>query len=418
MIFMRCINSYVLKFLLFSLFFVVFSCATRITPPDTGDIEESSVSSIYTDEPANPEDDSVSAKEAEPDSSIVLPRENTILLTFAGDLMAHTNVTRMTDFSLIYADITSIIQSDDLSFINLETPVHQDRPYENYPAFNVQPPYVDAAITAGFDIFSLANNHINDQGRAGIEKTLEYFTAKHSDGIFSAGIKPGPSSNLSYQVIEKNGFTILFAAFTEIVNSYTYLEYFDYISTTKNARDMLKKQLLSMREHNPCDLFILSVHCLENEYVIPVSKARKEFYYDLLTCGVDVVWANHPHVLQEWELIQDKTTGILTKAIFYGIGNTISGQRYVYNFDNPGAAREYTGDSMLFQLEFTKKEDAQPYISLTKQHFITTHIDSQKNSLIKLLTNEFIETQEIKYKDYYTKRLELLQKIKGTTLCR
>ena len=73
---------------------------------------------------------------------------------------------------------------------------------------------------------------------------------------------------------------------------------------------------------------------------------------------------------------------------------------------------------MLFQIEFTKSDDSIPYISYSKQHLITTHIDSQKNSLIKLLTKDFLETQEKKYKDYYSKRLELMNNIKGTTVCR
>lgn len=416
---MRCIKLLLLKFLLSFLLFAFYSCATRTLSPDIVQKEEIIETPQIIVEPViDSEDDSVTAENIEPAYIIEPPAEDKIVLTFAGDIMAHTNVTRMNDFSLIYTDITSLLQSDDLSFANLETPVHSGRPYENYPSFNVQAPYVDAAITAGFDVFSLANNHTNDQGKAGIDKTLEYFSIKRTEGVYSAGIKEYPSSELTYEIIEKNGFTILFAAFTEIVNSLAHVEYFDYISTSNTAREILKKQLISMRNEHQCDLFILSVHCYESEYVIPVSKARKSFYYDLLDCGVDVLWANHPHVLQEWELIEDCNTGLLTKAVFYSIGNTISGQRYVYNFDNPGAAREYTGDSMLFQIEFTKIDESRPYITFSKQHLITTHIDSQKNSLIKLLTKEFIETQDKKYKDYYSKRLELLGKIKGTTLCR
>ena len=418
MIFMRCIKPLLLSLILYCLVTVFFACATRTKAPvvlentDTAKSQEPSIKPEML--PAGAEAELTEHIEAE----AVIPKEYRIRLTFAGDIMAHSNVTRMTDFSLIYADITSIIQSDDLSFANLETPVHSGRPYENYPSFNVQPSYADAAAAAGFDVFSLANNHTNDQGKEGIEKTLEYFQSKRAEGVYSAGIKNSPSSELTYEVIEKNGFTILFAAFTEIVNSSAYTDYFDYISTSNTAREILKKQLISMREKHPCDLFILSVHCNESEYVIPVSKARKKFYHDLLDCGIDVVWANHPHVLQEWELIEDKNSGLMTKAVFYSIGNTISGQRYIYNFDNPGVAREYTGDSMLFQIEFTKSDDSIPYISYSKQNLITTHIDSQKNSLIKLLTKDFLETQEKKYKDYYSKRLELMNNIKGTTVCR
>ena len=97
-----------------------------------------------------------------------VPATSRLVLTFGGDIMAHTPNFSMADYSMIYADIEEIIQNDDLTFANLETPVHDGRPYENYPTFNVQPPYAQAAIDAGFDVFSLANNHSNDQGLEGM----------------------------------------------------------------------------------------------------------------------------------------------------------------------------------------------------------------------------------------------------------
>ena len=89
--------------------------------------------------------------------------------------MAHTNVTRMKDFSLIYEDILDITQKDDLTFTNLETPIMNNLDYENYPNFNVKDEYPKAAIKAGFDVFSLANNHTNDQGLEGIKSTRNFF---------------------------------------------------------------------------------------------------------------------------------------------------------------------------------------------------------------------------------------------------
>ena len=88
------------------------------------------------------------------------PTPSRLRLTFGGDIMAHIENFRMADYSMIYADIEEIIKNDDLSFANLETPVHGGRPYESYPTFNVQPPYAQAAIDAGFDVFSLAFFHI------------------------------------------------------------------------------------------------------------------------------------------------------------------------------------------------------------------------------------------------------------------
>ena len=95
-------------------------------------------------------------------------------LLFAGDIMAHTQNFSMADYSLIWDDIREQVQAADFSFANLESPVMEDRPFESYPTFNMQPSYPAAALDAGFNLISLANNHTNDQGTEGIKATSEW----------------------------------------------------------------------------------------------------------------------------------------------------------------------------------------------------------------------------------------------------
>ena len=64
-------------------------------------------------------------------------------------IMAHNENFRMKDYNKIYTDILNITQNDDLTFCNLETPVDNSIPYETYPTFNVQSPYLEAAVNAG-----------------------------------------------------------------------------------------------------------------------------------------------------------------------------------------------------------------------------------------------------------------------------
>ena len=90
----------------------------------------------------------------------------------------------MKDFSLIWKNVKPLFETEGLHFINLETPVHDKRPYENYPFFNVKKAYVEAALDAGFNVFSLANNHTNDQGKEGILETEKYFAELEKRGIF------------------------------------------------------------------------------------------------------------------------------------------------------------------------------------------------------------------------------------------
>ena len=99
------------------------------------------------------------------------PRSKNLRLLFAGDIMAHTQNFAMKDYSLIWDDVRDMVQDADYSFANLEAPVDKSKPFESYPTFNMQPSYPAAALDAGFNLISLANNHSNDQGSQGIKAT-------------------------------------------------------------------------------------------------------------------------------------------------------------------------------------------------------------------------------------------------------
>lgn len=340
-------------------------------------------------------------------------------LTFTGDLMAHTSNFNMKDYTLIYRDIEYITRNDDLTFTNLEVPVVADQPYQNYPNFNIQPPYVEAALAAGFDVFSLANNHTNDQFAKGITSTYNYFSGLEADGTVAAacGLKPEGSTDITYRIIEKNGFRVLFVAVTEILNTFKDMARIDYIDPGMDGKAAFISFCRELREAHPCDLFIVSMHVCEPEYVRTVTQVRKDYFHKLLDAGVDIIWANHPHVTQEWEVITDEN-GDPVKLIMYSMGNLISGQRYYYNYAQPGADREYTGDSLIMKVSAVKRDDGSVRLEFIQPLFITTQIDSERNFIIKRYTTSFLESLSETDKAYFTKRHELITKTTGTTVCR
>ena len=348
-----------------------------------------------------------------------IPKE--ITLTFTGDLMAHTNVTRMKDFSIIYEDILHIMKNDDLTFTNLETPVVNNLDYENFPNFNVKNEFPLAAINAGIEVFSLTNNHTNDQGLEGIKSTRKFFEdynnsqIDESKKVYFAGIKEKSGADFTYQVIEKNGYKIIFMAFTEIFNTPNYRSWFDTQGTTDENRKNLYKKITDLKKQHSADLFVLSVHCEEPEYVRTVTKKRKDFYHNLLDAGVDILWANHPHVTQEWEVVKSDKTPYKTKYIMYSVGNFVSGQRYRRNYQDPESAREYTGESFLFQIKFVKN-DKIIYSDTINPILITNHTDYYGNTMIKILNQDFIDSLKAQDKKYYQKRLELMNQIEGKTI--
>jgi poly-gamma-glutamate synthesis protein (capsule biosynthesis protein) len=342
-----------------------------------------------------------------------------LALTFAGDIMAHTVNWQMDDYSLIYKDIESILLNDDLSFANFETPVCASKSYETYPTFNVQPPYAQAAIDAGFDVFSLANNHSNDQGLDGLEATREFFAGAQARGrrIYSAGIKLSPGAPLTYALINVNGWTVLFAAVTEILNSPSYASRIDYIAPGGKSREDFAARLAELREQNPCDIFVLSIHSNEEEYIHTVSDSQRNFYLSLLDAGVDILWANHVHVARGWEVIGSENRH--KKIIFYSAGNTISGQRTRLTFSNPANNRDNTGDGLLFRVGIERDATGWKIVSVAPV-VVTTYKDEAGRYTIKLLDDNFIASLREKGKhdeaDYFTKRAELMRAITGTVI--
>ena len=139
---------------------IFFSCSVSIASMRTD------ISTRQDDNTSSAVNNQSSGKSAS--ASQVTP----LVLTFAGDLMAHTVNFNMNEYDLIYKAVEKILHSDDLSFVNIETPVCDALPLSTYPCFNVHMPYLRAAVQAGFDMLGFANNHTNDHGITGIDGTL------------------------------------------------------------------------------------------------------------------------------------------------------------------------------------------------------------------------------------------------------
>ena len=178
------------------------------------------------------------------------------------------------------------------------------------------------------------------------------------------------------------------------------------------------ESISALRESNPCDLFILSIHTAEEEYVLSTLESQKKYYYELLDAGVDVVLANHPHVPKEWELVCQN--GENKKLIFFAQGNTLSAQRWEPDFKNPANIRDYTGDGFITQVRFEKDETGVKIINVNPT-LITTYITPQWHFVIKILNEEFIA--ELKnsgmktWAKYLSERMNLMEKIKGKKIC-
>lgn len=346
----------------------------------------------------------------------------TLSLLFLGDIMAHAENFKMQDFNKIWTEVKPIFSKCDFVFGNIESPVDDRGPFSSYPEFNMKNSYPKAMIDAGINVFSLANNHTNDQKIDGILQTFLWAeTNENSNKIYFSGIKNIPNSEITYKIIEYNSWRIIFCAITEILNQNIGKEYINFVNYTEQGRNDFIKTVNNIRHSNESDIFILSIHSNETEYVKDVKESRKKYYHSLLENGVDVIWANHPHIVRERELIGDKNSKKIKKIILYGNGNTISGQRRNPQFKNPENSRDNTGDSLMFFADFSKDlQTGETYISRTKPYYITTYINTAWNFVIKNLDEDFInyleENNRSDWKEYIKKRKEITEQTKETII--
>lgn len=324
---------------------------------------------------------------------------DTITLLFAGDIMAHSVNYVISDYPKIWRDVKYLIEPCDLAFGNIEAPIDNTQKPQNYPNFNMPQAYIEAAVDAGFDVFSLCNNHTNDQGKSGIKETVKSAerlvvrSKERGEDIYFSGLKDGKDSPFTFNLIEKNGWRILFLPITEILNRPQNSEFINYVENTEKARKEFIQYVKNLREANICDLMVLSIHAYEVEYTRKVTQSQEQYYQDLLNAGVDILWANHAHIIKDRKYIFYSETQS-HKVIMYANGNTISGQRTKPELTskNPTGERDNTGDGLMVKLTFKKQENGNPpRIIKSENFFITTYINTANEYVVKPLTQEFID---------------------------
>ena len=322
-----------------------------------------------------------------------------IKLLFAGDIMAHTNNYHISSFDKIWRDVKYLIDGNDLVFANIEAPVDTTKPVSNYPNFNMPQNYVQAAVDAGFNVFSLCNNHSNDQYLDGIKETLKTVdriceqAAKNANprSLYFSGLKNSKESEFTYNLIEKSGWRILFLPMTELLNRPDFSEYINYIKTDDASRNEFIDYVKKLREKNPCTIFILSFHTAEPEYTRNITSRQEKFYKELIKNGVDIIWANHAHIIKNRKIIVDTETNC-DKLIMYANGNTISGQRRNPDLTskNPNGERDNTGDGLFYKVTLKKDNNGSVKIKKCEPIFITTYINTANEFVLKPMNQDFV----------------------------
>jgi Bacterial capsule synthesis protein PGA_cap len=333
---------------------------------------------------------------------VPLPAPKISTITFAGDIMAHDVNYHTPSYREIYREVAPLLQTDLLSFANLEFPVDPSKPYSNYPRFNNHPEYIQAAVEAGFDVFSAANNHAADQGPDSIHSTrrvLENLAVERD--ISWSGLREHHDDPLFPVSIEAGGMRIGFLAITFFLNvkedgGLVYRVDFNSVA----RREAFLRYLRSVTPSY--DLFILSVHGGVEYRQLPLP-GKYGYFVQLIETGVDILWGHHPHVLQPYQLLslpEGRKAVIINSA-----GNFISGQTWHMQPDDPLGEESPRGESALYRVHLVHTPEGGILICGVEAVPIVNYRDRGHGMIVRLHTGLASDGLiEGKWREFYNHR--------------
>jgi len=276
----------------------------------------------FTEETQPSETPEPSPTEATKDGAISgLPQEsnsagNTVKLSFGGDVIFAGKVGELlkkTGFDYPYARLNGLFKQDDLSIVNLETPVTDggtSATNKQY-VFKSPPGALDNLKAAGIDVVNLANNHTLDQGEQGLRETLSHLEQRD---ISHVGAGLNEESAYSAQYFERKGITIAVLGFTRVMPESSW-------QATKNKPGLASvydssKGLRAIAEaKKKADVVVVVVHW-GTERMSQADAKQQSLGHSFIDAGADLVIGGHPHVLQGIEPYKGKW-------IAYSTGNFI-----------------------------------------------------------------------------------------------
>ena len=186
------------------------------------------------------------------------------------------------------ADLTS---SADITLGNLEAPFFDSCPTTaTGMIFCVRPEAIEGLKFAGFDVLSIANNHILNYGPKGLESTKKIL----SDNKISFS----DPNNITIKQFNNTSFGFLS---------------FDLITFPNTP------VIEEVKKYSPqVDVLIVSLHW-GAEYKKEPALFQKELAHQIIDAGAKIIIGHHPHVAQPTE---EYKNGL----IFYSLGNFVFDQ--------------------------------------------------------------------------------------------
>lgn len=226
----------------------------------------------------------------------------------------------------------------DLVFGNLECPLsNRGSHLKNKCCLYSPPEAVKSLKSAGFNVFSLANNHVFDYGYEGFEDTISLLD---EIGIHWFGAGKNLEEARTPAILSINNLSIGFLGYS--------WDFIGSINATKNKfgtaplnEKLILEDVKKLKEKT--DIVIVSLHGSYDRERYPLPSQRK-LAHKIIDNGGSLILGHHPHVLQGIEKYNDEVT-------VYSLGNFIFPDISYMNYNL--IQKTENRESMIFRCEIS-----------------------------------------------------------------
>ena len=220
-----------------------------------------------------------------------------------------------------FKNTKAMLANKDILFGNLETVLsYKGRAVEKALLLRASPDKARFLKEAGFDVLSVANNHVMDFGQMAFNDTLK---ALKDNGLLFVGNKTR-LSNFKPVIIKKKGLKVGFLGYCGL------------------SEDKIIDDIRRLRQM--CDFCVVSLHW-GTENVFYPSPKQILLAHKLVDAGADLILGHHPHVVQGIEKYKDK-------LIVYSLAN------FQFEFsigDGFFSRAKRTNESIMLSVNINKK---------------------------------------------------------------
>ena len=252
-----------------------------------------------------------------------------VRLLFAGDAMQHStqykwawnHTSKTYNYEPNFRYLRPYLAEADINIVNFETTL-SGPPYAGYPRFRTPDAFFDAMVDAGFQVFTLANNHVLDGDKKGFARTLKRLSPYPYLGAYMDTLQRSQQYPL---ILHIDGIKIALFNATYGTNGLlpVHPNCVNYIETEQIEIDLARSML-----DTTIDLRVMYIHW-GTEYQLRHNAYQQGVGQWLADLGIDLIIGGHPHVVQDYQVLTASDGRQV--PVVYSLGNLISNQRWEHS---------------------------------------------------------------------------------------